>query len=80
MEQIPTIKSWKLSYPKDVTSKDFKFNDDLQIMEVAGQKYSYQMFNELGVGGMDTRTVFRVLERKDNDLCIQRLNWLTFEK
>jgi hypothetical protein len=61
-------------------SKDFTFDDDLQIMKVNGQRYSYSMFQDFGLDGMDTETVFRVLERPPGDIVIQRLNWLKFQK
>jgi hypothetical protein len=55
------------------TSADFHFNDEQQWVEVAGIKYAYQFFKELGMAGMAEGQEFRILKRAENGyLEIQR--------
>jgi len=59
---------------KPLRIKDDQFSG---VIEIEGIKYSYEMFQQLGVGGalsMAVGDVFQIIERGDGVLVLRRLD------
>ena len=50
-------------------------DDMLQFIKINGVKYSYGLFEELGINGMPEETLFKLKKRnKDGYLIVERIN------
>ena len=56
-----------------INSGFFLFDDNIRVVEIAGVKYDYSLFEELGIHGMAEGQIFRLLKREDGQVTIQRL-------
>ena len=53
---------------------DFRFDDLAQMMEVAGVRYAYGVFEAWGENGVELNTHFKLVAReKDGAITIQRI-------
>ena len=56
-----------------VTRADFHFDEGRRWLEVRGIRYDYGLFAEWGVGGMEVGQLFKLFERGDGVITVQRI-------
>ncbi len=47
---------------------------DVECIEIAGVRYSYNLFKCWGDGGMKINTLFRIIKRSDKTFTVEQLN------
>jgi hypothetical protein len=55
-------------------TKDFKYDIICNIYTIHGVKYSGFLFHSLGMNGIETGTTFRLVNRENGVLCLERVN------
>lgn len=57
----------------EMESLTIKLDDEAQVVEIEGIKYSYEFFREFGSNGMPTGQLFRLLQRYKSYVVVERL-------
>jgi len=52
---------------------EIAFDDEREIITINGNRYSYALFESLGVRGLEAGAVIKILERRDGAVVFKRL-------